>query len=180
MNEQVAIKRLIDHFEVHDDGKAHPFLDEAVSMAINALKIVQKLKERKMTMEVLENYMQFEDECVKKGFTFKSILEAREKLAIDKRKEVMQEVAENDRWIPFTQREMTEGEKECCGTEEGYMLDCPLPDEEEEILVTYANGTVDVDVFMRDGNECYLDSGMDLVTEAIAWRRKPAPYQKGE
>ena len=38
MTEQVAIKRLVDHFEVHDDGRPHPFLDEAVSMAINALE----------------------------------------------------------------------------------------------------------------------------------------------
>lgn len=83
-------------------------------------------------------------------------------------------------WIPFTQREMTEDEKESCEVEEGYMLDCPLPEEDEEILVTYSNGTVDVDTFMRDGHECYLDSGNELVTEAVAWMRKPAPYQKGD
>lgn len=83
-------------------------------------------------------------------------------------------------WIPFEMREMDEEEKRCNGVQEGYILDCPLPDEDEEILVTYSNGTVDVDIFMRDGNECYLDSGNDLVTEAIAWRKKPAPYQKGE
>ena len=38
MTEQVAIKRLQDHFEVHDDGRPTPFLDEAVSMAIKALE----------------------------------------------------------------------------------------------------------------------------------------------
>lgn len=85
----------------------------------------------------------------------------------------------NDGWIPFTQREMTEEEKEWCEVEEGYMLDCPLPEDDEEILVTYANGTVDVDTFMRDGNMCYLDSGNDLVDEAVAWMKKPAPYKKG-
>lgn len=86
----------------------------------------------------------------------------------------------NGGWIPFTQREMTEDEKEYCETEEGYMLDCPLPEEDEEILVTYANGYVDMDIFMRDGNECYLDSGNELVTEAVAWMRKPTPYKKGK
>lgn len=86
----------------------------------------------------------------------------------------------NDVWIPFTQREMDEEEREYCGTEEGFMLDCPLPEEDEEILVTYANGTVDVDTFMRDGNECYLDSGNELVTEAVAWMRKPEPYHGRE
>lgn len=94
---------------------------------------------------------------------------------------IVQEVAKEygNGWIPFEMREMDEEEKRCNGVEDGYILNCPLPDEDEEILVTYSNGTVDVDIFMRDGNECYLDSGNDLVTEAIAWRKKPAPYQKG-
>lgn len=52
---------------------------EASELAISALKTVKKLSDRNMTTEVLENYMQFEDECVKKGFTFKSVIEAREK-----------------------------------------------------------------------------------------------------
>lgn len=52
---------------------------EASELAIQALEIIKKLSDRKMTAEVLENYMQFEDECVKKGFTFKSVIEAREK-----------------------------------------------------------------------------------------------------
>lgn len=55
-----------------DDHKAN-------EMAIQALETIKKLSDRKMTTEVLENYMQFEDECVKKGFTFKSVIEAREK-----------------------------------------------------------------------------------------------------
>lgn len=38
MTEQVAIKHIEDHFDIHNDGRPHPFLDEAVSMAIKALK----------------------------------------------------------------------------------------------------------------------------------------------
>lgn len=52
---------------------------EASELAIQALGTIKKLSDRNMTTEVLENYMQFEDECVKKGFTFKSVIEAREK-----------------------------------------------------------------------------------------------------
>lgn len=52
---------------------------ESVKLAIQALETVKKLSDRNMTTEVLENYMQFEDECVKKGFTLKSVIEAREK-----------------------------------------------------------------------------------------------------
>ena len=55
-----------------DDYKAN-------EMAIQALETIKKLSDRNMTTKVLDNYMQFEDECVKKGFTFKSVVEAREK-----------------------------------------------------------------------------------------------------
>lgn len=86
-------------------------------------------------------------------------------------------------WIPFVHREMTEDKKESFG-DFNFMLDCQLPDEDEEILVTYKLKDelyVDVDTFMRYGSECYLDSGRDFVTEAVAWMKKPQPYQpKGE
>lgn len=52
---------------------------EASELAIQALETIKKLSDRNMTIEALENYMQFEDECAKKGFTFKSVIEAREK-----------------------------------------------------------------------------------------------------
>nr|DAM34244.1 MAG TPA: zinc finger domain protein [Bacteriophage sp.] len=61
---------------------AECYTDKCVNahiIAIKALETIKKLSDRKMTSEVLENYMQFEDECVKKGFTFKSVIEAREK-----------------------------------------------------------------------------------------------------
>ena len=57
---------------------AEPYYD-AVEIAIKALETMQELKKRNLTMTDLENYMQFEDECVKKGFNFTSLLEAREK-----------------------------------------------------------------------------------------------------
>lgn len=57
---------------------------EASELAIQALETIKKLSDRNMTIEVLENYMQFEDECVKKGFTFKSVIEAREKQMLKK------------------------------------------------------------------------------------------------
>lgn len=61
---------------------AECYTDKCVNahiIAIKSLEIIKKLSDRKMTTEVLENYMQFEDECVKKGFAFKSVIEAREK-----------------------------------------------------------------------------------------------------
>ena len=87
----------------------------------------------------------------------------------------------NNGWIPFTQRELDEEEKEYYGDEIKYMLDCKLPEEDEEILVTYKwknEFYVGNDTFLRDGSECYLDSGREFITEAIAWMPLPAPYKK--
>lgn len=40
---------------------------------------IQAMKERNITSEIIMEYAKFEDECVQKGFTFNSLLEAREK-----------------------------------------------------------------------------------------------------
>ena len=82
MTENEAINKLKQHFEyLKHAWKPHPDYEtmDAIGYAISALETIKKLSDRKMTTEVLENYMQFEDECAKKGFTFKSVIEAREK-----------------------------------------------------------------------------------------------------
>lgn len=79
MKESEAIKILQRDLQIQLENKALPDGIEAIQLAIQALETIKKLSDRKMTTEVLENYMQFEDECVKKGFTFKSVIEAREK-----------------------------------------------------------------------------------------------------
>ena len=85
-------------------------------------------------------------------------------------------------WIPFEQREADEEEKEYWlenyGQEIEYMLCGRLPDEDEEIIVSYSNGCVGEDIFLRDGVDCYLDSGAEFITETIAWMPKPQPYKK--
>ena len=134
--------------------------------------------------EVFEKIIEkLEEEKVKGIYDSSSIIG--EKNVWGKAIEIVKQEAEqyNNGWIPFVQREMTEDEKESFG-DLNFMLDCQLPDEDEEILITYKFKDelyVDVDTFMRDGSECYLDSGRDFVTEAVAWRKKPQPFQpKGE
>ena len=48
-------------------------------LAISALEKQLRLKELGFSDEVIENYKQFEDECITKGFTFNSLIEARDK-----------------------------------------------------------------------------------------------------
>lgn len=46
--------------------------EKSVDIAIQALETMQELKKRNLTLDDLENYMKFEDECIKRG----SLLEA--------------------------------------------------------------------------------------------------------
>lgn len=46
---------------------------------MNSEELIQELNKRNITLETIAEYIKFEDECVEKGFTFRSLLEAREK-----------------------------------------------------------------------------------------------------
>lgn len=83
---------------------------------------------------------------------------------------------QNCEWILFKEREADDEEREVY---ECYaMLDCKLPDEDEDILVTYASGRVGFDTFLTEGYEYYLDSGAQFISEAIAWMPLPEPYKE--
>ena len=79
-------------------------------------------------------------------------------------------------WIPFEVKAADEEEREAYGFAQ--MLRGKLPEEDEEILVTYSNGHVGEDVFLRDGYECYLESGAEFVVDAVAWMPLPEPYKE--
>lgn len=66
-------------------------------------------------------------------------------------------------WIPFTD-------------DEDGVLNCTLPDDEQELLIS--NGRVVwIDTFMSDGEECWLDNvNADLI--GLAWQPLPEPYRK--
>lgn len=77
------------------------------------------------------------------------------------------------KWIPFTERVVTAEEKEE-HPEWDYIMDCKLPDDGEEILVS--NGKyVWSDTFVNDGDGCYLDGGTDF--DGCAWMPLPEPWR---
>lgn len=97
MNENEAIERI--KYRMHTAGQvAGENGMEDLEMAIKALEEIQQYRAigtpeecqksvavckamiaRKITPENMEEYMKFEDECVKNGFTFDGLLKAREK-----------------------------------------------------------------------------------------------------
>lgn len=84
-------------------------------------------------------------------------------------------------WIPFKTRPLTEEEKEE-HSEWDSILDCKLPDDGQQILVSVSvrgHERVQYDEFYTDDG-CYLDSGYEIGTEVIAWMPLPEPYREGE
>lgn len=83
-------------------------------------------------------------------------------------------------WIPITYRSMTDEEKKHFSEYTGYdvedfdtMLDCPLPEDGETVLITDRLGNVEVDTF-NEG--CYFECNCDI-EDVIAWMPLPEAYK---
>lgn len=83
-------------------------------------------------------------------------------------------------WIPMTTRPMTEEEREdyreWFDVDEGMIFDCELPEDGQEVLVSYG-GYVCVDTFCKDDG-CYFE-GVDI-DGVEAWMPLPEPYEPQE
>lgn len=84
------------------------------------------------------------------------------------------------RWIPLTKRPMTDEEAEqyfeymSMRIDDAYtILDCPLPEDGQEVLVSYG-GYACVDTFCNDDG-CYFE-GVDI-DDVQAWMPLPEPYK---
>lgn len=81
-------------------------------------------------------------------------------------------------WIPVKYHQISEKERE----EESilkniqYMLDCKMPDDGQEILVTNGETTWQ-DTSFIDCDGYYLDSNYDWI-EITAWQPLPEPYKE--
>ena len=84
-------------------------------------------------------------------------------------------------WIPVKYHEITEEEREENGYPKDwvYLLDCEMPQDEQEILVQVKNGEIRWDVcYLDDGFS--LDSGWDWADDVVAWMPLPEPYKGGD
>lgn len=82
------------------------------------------------------------------------------------------------RWIPFKTRELTDEEKEE-HPEWDCVLECELPEDGQRTLVSIdlrGHEEVQNDEFYTDDG-CYLDSGYEIGSEAVAWMPLPEPYR---
>lgn len=81
----------------------------------------------------------------------------------------------NGGWIPIKIRPMTSEECEDYGCDDGYIYDCPLPDNGDEVLISTKWGVEKTTFYTDDGYyfECYEDDG-----DVIAWMPLPEPYKE--
>ena len=88
-------------------------------------------------------------------------------------------------WIPVKWHEITDEERKREGYPEEWrtMLDCLMPNDGEEILVTIKSSRgglhVEKDVcYVDDGYS--LDSGYNWIDDVVAWMPLPAPFEPQE
>lgn len=93
--------------------------------------------------------------------------------------EDLEEVGMIPKWIPVKWHAIMDAEREKEGIPDDivYYLDCPMPDDGEEILVTDGKN-VWTDVNENDEIGYYLESGNNWI-DMKAWMSFPKPYKKG-
>ena len=81
-------------------------------------------------------------------------------------------------WIPVKYHQISEKERaeESISKNIQYMLDCKMPDDGQEILVTNGESTWQ-DTSFIDCDGYYLDSNYDWI-DVTAWRPLPEPYKE--
>lgn len=82
---------------------------------------------------------------------------------------------ENSSWVPITYREMTQEEKNEFTVEGTKILNCPLPDDGEEVLITTEFRNVYMDVFHNENGDCYFECYE--IEDVRAWMPLPQPYK---
>ena len=96
--------------------------------------------------------------------------------------EQLQEDLEQDEkengWIPVKYHQISEKERaeESVSNDIKYMLDCKMPDDGQEILVTNGQTTWQ-DTSFIDCDGYYLDGGYDWI-DIMAWMPLPKPYKE--
>jgi hypothetical protein len=98
---------------------------------------------------------------------------------IEKLQDDLEQDEKENGWIPVKYHQISEKERaeESISNDIQYMLDCKMPDDGQEILVTNGETTWQDTCFI-DSNGYYLDGGYDWI-DITAWMPLPKPYKEG-
>lgn len=140
-------------------------------------KILERLEEER---EIAEKEL---EKCIFKGLPYHDSTEGKI-IGIKEAIEIVQEVAKDGGWIPVTYHVATDEEREemCLSDDITYILDCPMPEDEQEIIVCSKSYVWTDTCIIDDGYS--LDSSHDWCEDIVAWMPMPKKYepkkQKGE
>lgn len=79
MSKRTRLLSKLKHVYSHNAKLVLDVENDDIGLIIDAVETKGELNKRKLTPELLERYMKFEDECIRKGYTFESLLKARDK-----------------------------------------------------------------------------------------------------
>lgn len=128
-------------------------------------------------IHIKERLMQYEDEYLKYG-KYDGLYVADVLEMLDQLKDDLEQDEKENGWIPVKYHQISEKERaeESISNDIQCMLDCKMPDDGQEILVT--NGeTTWKDTSFIDCDGYYLDSNYDWI-DITAWRPLPEPYKE--
>ena len=145
------------------------------------MTIDEKIAEYKADIEKCERVYKasaigsIRDAAIRKADDCKEMVEWLEELK--QLREQASSSEEPNKWIPLISRPMTEEEREeykgMAGVTENMILNCPLPDDGQEVLVSYGD-YVCIDTF-HDDDGCYFEDVE--IDEVDAWMPLPLPWK---
>lgn len=98
---------------------------------------------------------------------------------IMKLKKSFEESKSNEGWIPVKCRELDEEEREYYDDDVTAIVDCPLPDHGDKILISVFGGKyVITTLFYKDGCGAGDEYNYDWTSEVDAWMPLPKGYVK--
>ena len=82
-------------------------------------------------------------------------------------------------WVPVEYHTITEQERQENNypADWVYLIDSPMPEENQEILITTKTGCVEKCTCLNDGEGYYTDDDYDWCGEILAWTPLPEPYK---
>lgn len=140
------------------------------------LKIIYK--EKAIRMRIKERLLQYKQELQKQTMYKEGLPGSSLDIVNTLLNDLKQDEKENG-WIPVKYHQISEKERaeEFLSKDIQYMLDCKMPDDGQEILVTNGETTWQDTCFI-DSNGYYLDGGYDWI-DIMAWMPLPKPYKEG-
>lgn len=177
MTNEEAILRILEHNMIHQAKEPQAIcITEALNMAIKALQRepCTDAVSREAVLKSLCELGYGDEENGAEAEYMSALWDAANKV-----KELPPVTPEKGEWIPLKYRPLTEEERNQYGNEYDEFIDCEMPDENEEVLLTLTDGTVSTDIYCQAEDCTHYFENYDF-NHIKAWMHKPEGYKEEE